>query len=506
MIHISRRSALLCGFLILLLLSASCKETSMSGSGSASLSASELTLVDPGSMRDIFYKNAVMRGVADPGVMRTSSGKYYMVGTSLGNGFKIWPSDDLVRWGTSALALSNQPTYWGRTNYWAPEVYEYRSKYYMVYSALTSDERGMRIGLAVSDTPEGPYLNPEKSPFFDPGYAVIDAHLFFDENGSVYLYYSRDCSENKVNGRPESHCYVVKVKDDLSGVVGDAVLVAKPTEMYELYSGATVWTEAPYVIKYGSKYYLMYSTNCYANKYYSVCYATSDNPMGPFTKADGNPVLSMTSEQTGKVQVSGPGHNSVTTSPDDKELMMVYHTHATPTAPSGDRNVAVDRMGFRSDGSMFVSGPTRTYQPKPSGSSDYLNIAFQAYISRNGVKMGCELVDGEFAISTKKAAGEQVVSQGDTITLEFPRETELTAVLVYPGASKRVEGKINITIDGKYTITNLALPKSTDDSGVSALAAFDSVKGKIIKMEFTGLDTNQTSLSEIMVLGKQQKE
>lgn len=307
-----------------------------------------------------------------------------------------------------------------------------------------------------------------------------------------------------VNGRPESHSYVVRVKEDLSGTQGEPVLVAKPTEPYEFYSGNTRWCEGPFVIKNNGTYYLMYSTNFYGGKEYSVCCATSDNVMGPYTKATENPVLSYATNVQGKIFVSGPGHNSVVRTADGRDLFMVYHTHATPQAPSGDRDTAIDRMGFRADGTMFVSGPTLAYQPKPSGSTDVSNLAPQAVIKHNNQPLDTELTDGEFTVCLKKAQKEIVVQKGDNITLTFDQPKSLRAILVYPGGGKKVSGTLNITIDNRYTITGLELPKCTDEAGISALAAFDAVKGKTIRIEFAELEEGkaETSLSEIVVLGQ----
>ena len=82
----------------------------------------------------------------------------------------------------------------------------------------------------------------------------------------------------------------------------------------------------------------------------------------PTAASDGfKPVLVSTN-----AKISGSGHNSVTNSPDGSELFIVYHIHTDPGHPSGDRQVCIDRMGFREDGSLYVTGPTHTPQPIPS--------------------------------------------------------------------------------------------------------------------------------------------
>jgi GH43 family beta-xylosidase len=55
----------------------------------------------------------------------------------------------------------------------------------------------------------------------------------------------------------------------------------------------------------------------------------------------------------GNAEITEPGHNSVTISPDGRELFIVYDIHTGPWNPGGDRQVRIDRMGFREDGSLI---------------------------------------------------------------------------------------------------------------------------------------------------------
>ena len=96
----------------------------------------------------------------------------------------------------------------------------------------------------------------------------------------------------------------------------------------------------------------------------AIGYATSKSPLGPWTKADENPILKRTRH------VSGPGHNSIVPSPDGKELFVVYHTHRDLDG-GYDRELNIDRMIVTDlpDGGVKLRmlGPTRTPQRMPSG-------------------------------------------------------------------------------------------------------------------------------------------
>jgi hypothetical protein len=88
------------------------------------------------------------------------------------------------------------------------------------------------------------------------------------------------------------------------------------------------------------------------------------SPLGPWTKAEENPILKKTR------RVSGPGHNSVVPSPDGKELFAVYHSHKHLEG-GHDRELNIDRMVIEDgpDGAvkLRILGPTRTPQRLPSG-------------------------------------------------------------------------------------------------------------------------------------------
>jgi GH43 family beta-xylosidase len=310
------------------------------------------------------YQNPLpIKNIGDPFVLRAPDGTYYCYATSARDGFKAWTSPDLVHWTEIGYVYKRRRGSWGKSDFWAPEVVFHSDKYFMHYSARWGKNRSLRPGVAVADSPTGPFVDVFNRPMFDFGYAAIDGHVFFDEDGRKYFYYSRDCSENVLDGRHESHLYVAELDDDLTSFKGEPRLITTPEQEWELRSGRRGWSwnEGPFVLKHNDKYYLMYSANFFKSRNYSVGYALAESPMGPFVKAAHNPVLFSTN-----AEMSGPGHNSVTTSPNGSELFIVYHIHTDPQHPGGDRQVCIDRMGFREDGSLYVSGPTHTPQPIPS--------------------------------------------------------------------------------------------------------------------------------------------
>ena len=107
---------------------------------------------------------------------------------------------------------------------------------------------------------------------------------------------------------------------------------------------------------------MMYSANHFAGQNYAVGYATASSPLGPFEKAANNPVLQKNTGTGGTV--TGTGHNSITYSPDGKEMFCVYHGRTSATGD--ERVVFVDRMKVEGK-KIFVNGPTTSPQQLPSG-------------------------------------------------------------------------------------------------------------------------------------------
>ena len=107
---------------------------------------------------------------------------------------------------------------------------------------------------------------------------AIDADLFQDDDGSLYLSYVDLAGGFKIVVQPMADPLTKK---------GEPKVVIHPTEDWEKRSGEV--TEGPFMLKHKGTYYLTYSGTGADSPNYGIGYATSKSPTGPFVKYAGNP-------------------------------------------------------------------------------------------------------------------------------------------------------------------------------------------------------------------------
>jgi beta-xylosidase len=290
------------------------------------------------------YRNPLLpdREIADPFVLRVD-GKYYLYPTTDSRGIEVFVSDDLVHWERKARVFVDP-----RGGDWAPEVFLNKrgdGKFYLYYTDNISrrDRRSLekQIGVAVADNPLGP--------FTDKGMLAthaIDADLFQDEDGSLYLYYVDLAGGFKIIAQPMADPMTKK---------GEPKVIIHPTEAWEKVSGEV--TEGPFMLKRKGVYYLTYSGTGADSPNYGIGYATSKSPTGPFVKYAGNPIV----HRGGKV--FGPGHHCVVTGSDGK-LWLVYH-QKWGAEQGYHRFLAIDPLWFDEEGVLHAKASRDTDEPAP---------------------------------------------------------------------------------------------------------------------------------------------
>ncbi|MFP5115929.1 family 43 glycosylhydrolase [Bacillaceae bacterium C204] len=267
-----------------------------------------------------YFQNPVFKPVlADPSIIKASNGYFYAYGTEDkwddNKGLKYIPivrSKNMVDWKYigDAFAKESRPT-WKDGGLWAPDVSYFKSKYYMYYALSVWGDSSPGIGVAVSDSPEGPFTDHGKL-FTSNEIGVensIDPMLFVDK-GIPYLFWG------SFHG-----IYGVELSKDRLTIKGKPFQIAGND------------FEAPYIYKHNSYYYLFDSNGscCEGSKStYNVEVGRSKSLKGPYKDKAGNELLYsrgtiiLLGRENSKFV--GPGHNAVIKDGNGTDWM-VYHAY-----------------------------------------------------------------------------------------------------------------------------------------------------------------------------------
>jgi beta-xylosidase len=312
------------------------------------------------------FANPIDVLLADPFIYHEGN-TYYLYGTAARDGLLVWTSDDLIHWQLRGHAYQRTRETWGRYDFWAPELFKHKGKYYLHFTARGGDNLIRRVALAEGGSPLGPFREI-KGPWFATDRETIDGHVFRDTNDDLYLYTVRIGPKDNF----KFHIDVRKLDADLN-VTGEPTMCMTPQYEWE----AGVVNEGPFVMKVKDTYLLTFSTHGYQDPNYCVGQAWSKSPMGPWEKDARGPILFRTKT------VSGPGHHCFTESPDGKELLVAYHTHQFVSDPGPPRQLAIDRVKITESPNardardareprLQIGPATDTPQPLPSGAPAYV--------------------------------------------------------------------------------------------------------------------------------------
>ena len=279
------------------------------------------------------YENPVWQEYfADPFVMRCGHA-FYAYGTGAtgleadGRIFPLLRSTDLNHWQYLGGALKSIEKCHAC---WSPEVATRDGSYYMYFSANDqAGDEGHRIRVAQSAKPEGPFEDLEKPLFPKLGF-TIDANPFYDPvSREWFLFFATDYLTDEPHG---TGIGVVQLKD-MTSVAGEPVIVARASQAWQLYEEnrqhmGKLWkqwytVEGPCAIYHAGRYWCLYSGGRWSGERYGVGFAVADHPLGPWR--DDFAVNGPTVLRGIAGKVIGPGHTSVTRTPDDSGHILVYH-------------------------------------------------------------------------------------------------------------------------------------------------------------------------------------
>jgi arabinoxylan arabinofuranohydrolase len=288
---------------------------------------------------------------ADPDILYSQkTGRFYLYPTSdgftswSGTYFKAFSSPDLVNWKDEGVILDlPKDVSWAKKSAWAPTIIEqktatgYRYAYYFC--------AGAKIGVALSDSPTGPFKDTgqpllDKLPEGVQGGQQIDPAAFRDpKTGKLYLYWG--------NG----YMAGAELNDDLTSLKPGTTQVLTPDATFR---------EGAYVFCRNGTYYFLWSEDDTRSPNYQVRYGTSATPLGKISVPGNNLIL----KKDPAAGIYGTGHNSVIQIPGRDDWYIVYHRFTYPQGLTmGDdagfhREVCIDKLEFNADGSLKPVVPT----------------------------------------------------------------------------------------------------------------------------------------------------
>jgi beta-xylosidase len=315
------------------------------------------------SLENTLQNPVIESNFPDPFILKVDNTYYAYSTNSNSRNIPTATSNDLIHWELGRDALPALPSWVdiSNSNVWAPEVLRIDDRYLLYYTARDKISNRQCIGLAISDSPEGPFQDTSDTPFIcqaDEG-GSIDASPFRDEDGTLYLYWKNDgnCCLSA------THLYGQQLAPDGMSLVGEPVPLVRNDLPWK---GPVV--EAPTMWRHGDRYYLFYSANVFSGERYAIGYAVCESPLGACEDAEENPILSSDMDST--PLVVGPGHQTVITD-EAGATWIVYHVWQVTPGGSLTRNrqMWMDRLVWEDDRPQ-VQGPTRDPQPAPMTQAD----------------------------------------------------------------------------------------------------------------------------------------
>lgn len=287
---------------------------------------------------------------ADPHVS-FFNGQYWMYPTGRGAGpdnpsFFAFSSPDLKNWKEHGPVLQFKDVPWvmakGGRGPWAPGVATKNGKYYFYYSVGPQTATvPSRIGVAVGDSPAGPFKDKgEPLLIGGNGFEAIDAMVFNDpKSGKSYFY---------AGGSAGAKLRVFELKPDMMSFAREIPVETPPQ-----------FTEGSFMHWRNGIYYLSYSHGYWRGSSYSVHYATSTTPYGPWQYRG----AILVSDETRK----GPGHHSFVQDPKSGQWFIVYHRWQNPNGGNPlrarGRSIAIEPIRYGANGEILPITMTDNHIP-----------------------------------------------------------------------------------------------------------------------------------------------
>ncbi|WBB71882.1 family 43 glycosylhydrolase [Micromonospora sp. WMMD1128] len=262
--------------------------------------------------------------------------------------WRVWSSDDMVNWTDHGSPLNLATFSWAKQDAWAGQAIYRNGKFYWYVPMVVRATGQMGIGVAVSDSPTGPFRDAIGRPLVSNG--EIDPTVFIDDDGQAYLYW----------GNPK--LWYVKLNSDMISYSGSPTQIPLTTAGFGTRTGdanrPTLYEEGPWVYKRNNLYYNVFAAKCCSE---FIGYSTAPGPTGPWTYR-GTVMPTQGSSFTnhpGIVDFKGGSY-------------FFYHNGALPGGGGFTRSVAVEKFSYGSDGSIPTMSMTNAGAPQVGTLNPYV--------------------------------------------------------------------------------------------------------------------------------------
>ena len=155
---------------------------------------------------------------------------YYLYGTrgdhcwDSCNGFDVYVSRDLENWHGPTCVFEATPDFWGREQFWAPEVHKYHGKYYM-FATFYAEGKQRATHILVSDSPSGRFVPVSKTPHTPERWSCLDGTLYISKAGVPYIVFCHEWMQVS-----DGEIWAQRLSDDLVEMVGEPELLFKASD------------------------------------------------------------------------------------------------------------------------------------------------------------------------------------------------------------------------------------------------------------------------------------
>ena len=285
--------------------------------------------------------------------------------------WRVYSTDDMVNWVDHGSPLALESFSWADDRAWASQCVERDGKFYWYICAHSKISNGMAIGVAVSDTPTGPFRDAIGKPLFENGsWDHIDPTVLIDDDGQAWLMWGNpQCYYLKLNRDMISYSCELGLLDMTEEAFGGPIMSKR--EKGKKYKDSYV--EGPWLTKRNGTYQLLYAAGGVPEH---IAYSTASSPTGPWKYAGEIMPLSDTKSFTNHCGVADyKGHS-----------YFFYHTGKLPNGGGFGRSVAVEEFKYNADGSFPTILPTDE-GVKPIGKFDpYRKVEAETMAFSKGVK------------------------------------------------------------------------------------------------------------------------